>query len=151
MKTTLRHQKILELIADQNIDTQEQLKAELIKHGFEVTQATVSRDIKKLQLYKAVNGNGHYCYVAPNDNRESTPAVGSDFFKSSVLKIDYAMNNVVIRFMPGMAQAACAKIDHMKLDGVLGTVAGDDTVLIITRSEADSKDFVNRFETIFYQ
>lgn len=141
-----RHNKIIELISSQPIETQEELQSALREYGFDVTQATVSRDIKQLGLVKAQSGNGSYRYVA--SRHDGTNDTGNMIFASSITNIDYALNNVVIKCHTGMAQAVCAKLDAMNIDSIVGTLAGDDTIFIITRSENDSASLCKELHSI---
>ena len=132
---TKRHNKILELISQNNIATQEELLEFLKNSGFDVTQATVSRDIKELRLAKTMAAYGKYHYVAaPQDQNND---IGSKYavFSQSVKSVDYAENMVVIKCYNGMANAACAVLDAMNHDGVVGTLAGDDTIFVLMRNE----------------
>ena len=131
-----RHSKIIELINTYPIETQEEMQSALLKVGFNVTQATVSRDIKQLGLIKAQDKNGRYRYVT--SRTESSSETNYIILISSIISIEYALNNVVIKCHTGMAQAVCAKLDAMNMQGILGTIAGEDTILIITRSQDDS-------------
>ena len=141
---TKRHAKILELISSHAIDTQEELLKQLKEAGFEVTQATVSRDIKELRLIKALSADGQYCYTVHQQTRNSD--ISNKFkslFSEAVTSMDFAMNIVVIKCHVGMANAVCAALDAMHWNGVVGTLAGDDTIMIVTRDEARAVDFVN--------
>ena len=120
-----RHKKILSLISQHNIDRQEVLLEYLNNEGFQVTQATVSRDIKELNLVKIVASNGEYKY-AQNTIVEDT---------ESIKTVDYALNTVVIKCHTAMAQAACEVFDSLHWDGVVGTLAGENTIFILVRSE----------------
>ena len=131
-----RHAKILELIGNKHINTQEELQAELGKNGFLVTQATVSRDIKELRLIKSLSNDGSYHYTTHQKEK------GSDLsfkfhaiFSESVRGVDYAQNLVVVKCYTGMANAACAVLDAMNHEGVVGTLAGDDTIFVLMRDE----------------
>lgn len=138
-----RHEKILELIAAHSIDTQEELQKHLKESGFEVTQATVSRDIKELRLVKTLSSDGKYKYAVTS--KEAARDISYKFhaiFTESVMSIDYAMNTVVVKCFVGMAQAACAALDSMRWDGIVGTLAGDDTIFILMRSEAAAVQLV---------
>lgn len=129
-----RHAKILEIISENDVETQEDLLNLLFKSGFNVTQATVSRDIKELKLSKAPAGNGKYKY---SQGSKSSVDISSNFntiFKSTVLSIDFAANMIVLRTVSGMAQGVCTALDSMEWDGILGTIAGDDTIFIVVRS-----------------
>ena len=137
MKKTQRHAAILDLIQKQSIRTQEEMLDSLQKLGFKTTQATVSRDIKDLKIIKTADGSGLYRYTP------SAPAESGDFaaklhkiFTETVYKTDFAGNIVVLKTYSGMGNAAGAAVDSMKIEGVVGTLAGDDTMLIITRSPA---------------
>ena len=132
-----RHKKILSLISEFNIDRQEVLLDYLKKEGFKVTQATVSRDIKELNLVKIVSSNGEYKY-AQNTIVEDTKATFNRFdyiFSESIKSVDYALNTVVIKCHTAMAQAACEVFDSLKWEGVVGTIAGENTIFILMRTE----------------
>ncbi|MBQ7284587.1 MAG: arginine repressor [Oscillospiraceae bacterium] len=132
-----RHKKILSLIQEYNIDRQEVLLEYLNNAGFAVTQATVSRDIKELNLVKIVSSTGEYKY-AQNTIVEDTKATFNRFdyiFSESIKSVDYAMNTVVIKCHTAMAQAACEVFDSLKWDGVVGTIAGENTIFILMRTE----------------
>ncbi len=131
-----RHSKILELISKYNIDTQEELAKRLSDSGYNVTQATVSRDIKDLKLVKLLDDNGVYKYVQ-NAGGESaaTDKNFNSILVNSVLNVTFAMNIVVIKTHAGMAQAVGSVIDSLKLDEIIGCVAGDDTILCVTKTE----------------
>lgn len=141
-----RQTKILELIKDKRIETQEELLNELRGQGFNVTQATVSRDIKELRLIKIPAGDGNYKYaIAPQKN----PIIPSDvlsIFTSSVTSVDYSFNIVVLKTHSGMAQAVCAAFDNVHRPGVVGTIAGDDTIFIATRVEEASLALVTELK-----
>lgn len=128
-----RQEKILEIISKKNIETQEELIDALKSEGFAVTQATVSRDIRQLKLLK-VMVDGIYKYVAPKKELNEISEYNSALI-SSIREIKYALNNVVIKTAPGLAQAVAAGIDSLQEDGVLGCVAGDDTIIVVTSSE----------------
>ena len=135
---TRRHAKILELIQERDIDTQEELLRCLREAGYDVTQATVSRDIKELRLIKTLSSEGRYHY---STGQENTPGVSTKFltlFADSVLSIEAAGHILVVKCMNGMAQAVCAAIDSTHWKGLVGTLAGDDTLFIACRSEEDA-------------
>ncbi|MBR6408096.1 MAG: arginine repressor [Clostridia bacterium] len=135
---TRRQAKILELIMMQPIETQEEMLIRLRECGFDVTQATVSRDIKELRLVKTLTSDGKYHYSVGHSDLNSMASKFHTIFTDSVLSVDYALNTIVVKCFPGMAQAACAALDSIQWDGVVGTLAGDDTIFIITRSESHS-------------
>jgi len=129
-----RQTKILEIIASKDIETQEQLLNELREAGFRSTQATISRDIKELRILKDLTAMGTYRYTI--GNKEATGAFSTKLntiFKESVISYDYAQNIVVIKTLPTLAPAAGRAIDAMNMSVVVGTLAGDDTLLIIMR------------------
>ncbi len=131
-----RHAAILSLIKEKSIETQQDLTSLLSALGFEVTQATVSRDIKELRLVKKLNNDGRYVYAPHSD--ESTVGVSDKMtliLNKSILSVDYALNTIVIKTLAGMAQGAASVLDAMQFSEVLGTIAGDDTIFMITRSE----------------
>lgn len=139
---SVRHEMILQIISKENIETQEELAERLRVHGIEATQATISRDIKELRLQKVLTENGRYKYTAPA--RHFEPDIDDrlrTIFKECVISVDYAKNIVVIRTLPGLADAACSAIDAMKHDMIVGTLAGDDTALIVVREDSDAVEF----------
>ena len=133
-----RHTKILELIEKYNIETQDELIGHLKDAGFHVTQATVSRDIKDLRLAKTLGPGGRYRYSI---EAAAAKAERSDkfisLFTESVISIDYAGNIAVFKCHTGTANAACAAFDTIKMNGVVGTISGDDTFLAIVRTPED--------------
>lgn len=131
-----RQAKILELIREYEINTQEGLISKLRENGFEVTQATVSRDIKELKLQKTLTTDGKYRYAAAAKTPSSLTESFDSLFSASVLSVDYAGNMIVIKTVSGMAQGACAAMDAVELSGVLGTIAGDDTIFVVAKNEA---------------
>ncbi|MBU3806274.1 MAG: arginine repressor [Candidatus Fournierella pullistercoris] len=136
-----RQKKILELIKQHPIERQEELLQYLTQAGFPVTQATVSRDIRELQLIKA-SGNDGYRYVCVSPAGAGTLHSQSRFemiFRESVLKCDYAGHTVLVKCFSGMANAACELFDSMEWEyDVVGTLSGDDTFLILMRTEEDA-------------
>lgn len=146
MKMT-RHAKIKEIIDKNKIETQEDLAAALRSEGIEVTQATVSRDIKELMLVKVPDANGHYHYAYPKEhNMLLTPGRLERTFQDSIVSIKATDCLVVVRTLPGTAQAVAYAIDYMKWPEILGTIAGDDTVFVAVGNEEDIAVFMNRFK-----
>lgn len=131
MIRTERQNKILELIASKDINTQTELTKELNKQGYNITQATVSRDIKQLGLIKTISANNGYKYVYPDTNVYDTKLL--TIFKESVLSIDKAINLIVLKTISGSANSACVIIDKLNIKGVAGTLAGDDTIVVIIK------------------
>lgn len=133
-----RQNKIIELITGKPIETQDELQRELQNAGFDVTQATVSRDIKELRIVKMLDVNGIYRYAVSHSNTTGKMFKYRDIFANSAVSVCYSMNNVVVKCHSGMAQAACASLDMMNCSNVLGTLAGEDTIFIITKTEKDA-------------
>jgi transcriptional regulator of arginine metabolism len=139
---TQRQAKILEIIASNNIETQEQLLDALQKSGYVSTQATISRDIKELRIVKELTPMGSYRYTAAAVEKASTFSTRlNTIFRECVTHYDYAQNMVVIKTMPGLASAACSAIDAMNMSVILGTLAGDDTAFIVMRDAASAGAF----------
>lgn len=134
-----RHNKILEIIECYNIETQEELIAKLRLAGFDVTQATVSRDMRELKLVKQMSDSGSYHYVVTKTNG-SNHNVYNKAIVNSIKSVDYSLNNVVIKTYPGMANAVAAGIDVIHEANILGCVAGDDCIILVTRNESDSME-----------
>ncbi|MDD6479137.1 MAG: arginine repressor [Oscillospiraceae bacterium] len=145
-----RQQRILELISDNIILTQEELQNALIADGFKITQSTVSRDIKELRLIKGHDSNGNYRYICREDVSVAEQPLNhyKEMISKSVRTLDFAMNNVVIKSYTGMASSVCVAIDMLYNDKMLGSLAGDDTIFIVTRSEAESKNLVDEIKNI---
>lgn len=140
-----RQYKILDIIKMHDVETQEMLQKLLSEYGFNVTQATVSRDIKELKLVKKMSKNGGYRYAAPSVNN-----IRQNIFVDTVKGIDYAMNTVAIKCHTGMAQAACAALDKMDYSGIVGTIAGDDTIFVLMKSESAAGKFVRTFKELVW-
>ncbi len=139
-----RQAKILELISSTDIETQEELLELLNQYGFEVTQATISRDIKELRLVKELSSKGRYVYSTGNKKNNNIAHRAGGIFNESIISLDYAMNTVVIKCFSGMANAACAAIDSMNQNEILGTIAGDDTIFMLCRSEDGAKNICSK-------
>ncbi len=129
----LRQQKILELIEKYDIDTQETLISRLAEEGYNVTQTTVSRDIRQLSLVKGVAANGTYKYVAPIVQKGNNVPILNSAITDSVVRIEAAGNIVVVRTFAGMANAIAVCVDSLHHDDIVGSVAGDDTILLVVR------------------
>lgn len=140
-----RHAKILELISSNAIETQDELLNLLSESGFPVTQATISRDIKELRLVKTLTPDGKYHYTthtAPAKNEMSSKFLL--IFSESVKEIDFAGNMLVIKCFTGMANATCAAMDTLHWSGVVGTLAGDDTIFMVMRDEHNARELVTQ-------
>lgn len=144
----LRQEKILKIINENTVETQEQLIEKLEEAGFNVTQATVSRDIRELKLTKIACGFGVYKYVVSSRGGRAHSAKYSNILKETVTDVNYAGNIVVVRTYSGMAQAAAAAIDSMEYSEVVGSIAGDDTVMIVIRSADLSRSFAHELAGI---
>ncbi|MDF2948703.1 MAG: argR [Sedimentibacter sp.] len=134
MKKYTRQTKILELISKREIETQEELAEGLKAMGIDVTQATISRDIKELRLVKVMSKNGKYKYATIGQSQEGITDRLYKIFENSVVSIDNAMNIIVLKTIPGAAQICASAIDYMGVDEIVGTLAGDDTVFVAIRS-----------------
>ena len=131
-----RQEKLLELISRYEIDTQDELIERLRDHGYDVTQATVSRDIRELKIAKLTTGKGTYRYVLPKQQPETGSGMKfSTTLIDSIISVDHAVNIVVLKTYAGLAQAVAVGIDGMNMHQVLGCVAGDDTIMIVSRDE----------------
>ncbi len=146
-----RQAKILEIISTRNVETQEQLLAVLQQEGFRGTQATISRDIKELRIVKELTSLGTYRYTtSSNEMAGSFTSRLNTIFKECVVGFDYAQNIIVIRTLPGLASAAGSAVDAMNMNAVVGSLAGDDTVMIVMRDNnaaaafcAEIKNLIN--------
>lgn len=148
MKTT-RKAKIIELIRDNCIVTQDVLLQMLRENGHNVTQATVSRDIKELRLMKVLDSSGKYRYVLPQQETPDISSKFSSFFADAVTSVNNGMNTVCIKCQVGMAQAVCASLDNMHWEGVVGTLAGDDTIFVLCDTVATAEDMVEEFRKLY--
>lgn len=143
---TRRHAKILELINAYTIDTQEELLRRLREDGFDVTQATVSRDIKELRLIKTLSDDGKYKYSIGKDNPKDYSSKFYSLLADSAVSIDFAGNLTVIKCLNGMAQAVCAAMDSMHWEGLVGTLAGEDTIFIACKNESYAEQLVTELK-----
>ncbi len=141
-----RQNAILEIIKNNDVVTQEALGELLQKRGFKVTQATVSRDIKELKLVKRSSRSGAYRYEQPDSMKSDR-----NIFVDVVTDVDYALNTVVIKCRNGMAQAACAALDSMDYENIVGTLAGDDTIFVLMRTETNAADLVKTFKKLIWR
>lgn len=136
-----RLMEILSIVRENEIENQEMLIEELKKRGYNVTQATVSRDINDLNLEKTISASGINCYTLP----AAVKIIKfNGIFSQSVISIDYALNTVAVKCHSGLASAACAAFDLMNIPSVVGTIAGDDTIFILVRTEKDAKELSER-------
>ncbi|MBQ6884751.1 MAG: hypothetical protein IJN56_03335 [Clostridia bacterium] len=145
-----RQQKILEIIANNVVLTQDDLQNFLLAAGFKVTQSTVSRDIKELRLIKGHDTSGVYRYVTSElrDTNKQAFSHYSEIISRYATGVDYALNDVVVKCVAGMASSVCVALDSMYSDMMLGTIAGDDTIFIVTRGEAQALQLSNELKRI---
>ena len=143
-----RHAKILDIIRSYSVNTQEELLKYLNKSGFNVTQATVSRDIKELRLIKTLGGDGNYHYSTVQQEGENISSKFYSLFSDTVRNIDYAGNIVVVKCLSGMAMAACAALDALNRPNIVGTISGDNTFLCVMRDENNAIDFVSELKKL---
>lgn len=145
MKVT-RHEKILEIINAKEIETQEELADELKRGGMDVTQATVSRDIKELKLTKVLSNNGKYRYssISPSENYLSNKLV--NIFTQTVLQVENVDNFIVIKTISGSAAAAAEALDSLNFEGIAGTIAGDNTMFVLARNVDKAREIVQKIK-----
>jgi transcriptional regulator of arginine metabolism len=143
-----RHAKILEIIENNDIETQEELAEKLREEGIDVTQATVSRDIKELRLVKVMAPTGVSKYALIDNSETVLSQKLIRVFVESVLSIDSSNNIIVIRTMAGSAQAAASAIDALDWKEIVGCIAGDDTIMVVIREDESVVEVINRFKQI---
>ena len=141
-----RQEKILELIKQNDISTQEELTSMLNDLGYKTTQATVSRDVKALKLRKIPSFKGQR-YIAPADNSESRSRY-LRIFSEGLVGMDQAANLVVVKTIPGMAMAVAAALDELEMEEIVGSIAGDDTIMCACRSEQDASQLIFRINSL---
>ncbi len=141
-----RQNKILELISRYDIETQEELIEKLRAEGYTVTQATISRDIRELKLSKVTTERGMYKYIQPKSHSGVSIAKFNLALAESITSVDYALNNVVIKTFPSMAPAIASSIDGIASPSILGCVAGDDCIIVVTRTEDDAGDISEKIK-----
>lgn len=144
-----RQAEILRIIAETDVETQDQLLSSLRERGMDSTQATISRDINELHLIKELTGHGTYKY-AVSERRTSLNFAGRlrTILKEGVTSFDVAQNIVVVKTMPGLASAAGAALDGMELPGMVGSLAGDDTVILIMRTNEIAAEFCHEMHKL---
>ena len=144
-----RQKKILELIEQYDIDTQETLIERLCEVGISITQTTISRDIRELKLVKGMTGKGTYKYIVPGVKRENNIPVLNSALTDAVVKIEAAKNIVVIKTFPGMANALAVCVDTLEHPHIVGSVAGDDTVLLVIKDDETAKMVEEKLKNVF--
>ena len=143
-----RHEKIIELIENYSIETQEELARLLNDAGFLVTQATVSRDIKKLDLIKVKTKGSHQKYIQNAGPYEERDDKFTRVLKDAVTGMEDAQNIVVIKTVSGMAMAVAAALDSLKIPEIIGSIAGDDTIMCVTKDVKQAKDVIEKLHLI---
>jgi len=143
-----RRRAILTLIETNRVETQAELTGLLEKEGFDVTQATVSRDIKELRLIKITSGDGKMYYASQAQPDETSYKRMLNVFSQAYVDADHAANIVVVKTLPGMANAVASAIDASHYEEVLGSIAGDDNVMVVCRTEVYAENLVTRFNRI---
>ncbi len=144
-----RQTAILEIITERDIETQHQLLKALAERGVKSTQATLSRDIKELRLVKELGPKGTYRYVANKNETDDYEHRLRTILRESVISYDVAQNIVVIKTLPGLGQGACSAIDSMNINGLVGSLAGDDTLFLVMRDNGLADEFFHEIESIF--
>ncbi|MBP5624865.1 MAG: arginine repressor [Lachnospiraceae bacterium] len=144
----VRHLKILELIAKYDIETQEELVEKLCDAGFNVTQATVSRDIRTLHLYKQSTGDGRQKYCVNKSTDHELDSKYKRVLKDGFISLDMAQNILVIKTVSGMAMAVAAAIDSMEFSEIVGTIAGDDTIMMAIRTVDDTVKLMDKIKKL---
>ena len=137
-----RQSIIMEIISEKDIETQNQLLEELAARGVKSTQATLSRDIRDMRLVKELGPNGNYRYAAALDTKLR------NIFKECVLSYDIAQNIFVMKTLPGLAPGACSTLDSMEINGLVGTIAGDDTAFVLMRDNESAQALYNEIEEL---
>ena len=148
---TKRQSRILELIRNNDIETQEELQSYLEREGFVVTQATVSRDIRDMKLTKVSTNGGRQKYIALNETTEDLSEKYVRVLKDGYVSMDMAQNILVIKTVSGMAGAVCASIDAMNIHEIVGSIAGDDTIMCAIRTTEDTVQIMKKLRKIIEQ
>ena len=143
-----RHDKIIEIIAQNVVETQEQLAALLREAGFDVTQATVSRDIRQMKLSKQVTEDGRQKYVYSTADSEAMQDKYISVLRAGFVKMDVAQNILVIKTVSGMAMALAAAIDAIDCPEIVGCIAGDDTIMVAIKSNEEAIEVMNKLRTM---
>lgn len=143
-----RHSKILELISQRDIETQEELVDDLRRQGMNVTQATVSRDIKELKLIKVMSSNGKYKYASIAHGESALSEKLIRIFAQTVINIDVVGNTIIIRTISGSAPAAAESLDTLSWDGLAGTIAGDNTIFALARTDEKAQELATKFKKL---
>ena len=143
-----RQDAIKKIISENEIETQNQLLEELEKIGIRTTQATLSRDIKNLQLTKSINSNNKYVYILSPKKDDASLSRLMKIFRECVISYDNAQNIIVIKTLPGLAGAACSAFDNMNVQKLVGSIAGDDTAFLLFKDTDSADEFLNKINSI---
>lgn len=150
MKTG-RQSKIIEIIQKNEVETQEELSEYLVREGYSVTQATVSRDIRELKLTKISMNNGRQKYAILNDAPDDMSQKYARILRDGFVSMDMAQNILVIKTVSGMANAVCAALDSMQMQEIVGSIAGDDTIMCAIRTVEDTTALMKKIRKIVEQ
>lgn len=145
-----RQNKIVEIIRKHNVETQEELAEYLLRAGFPVTQATVSRDIRELKLTKVQTEKGRQKYAVLQGTGSGINEKLVRVLKDAFVSMDKAQNILVIKTVSGMAMAAAAALDSLELDSLVGCIAGDDTIMCAIRTESDTEQIMKKISALIY-
>ncbi|WP_069649489.1 arginine repressor [Caloranaerobacter ferrireducens] len=148
MKKYARQTKILEIIEENEIETQEELADLLKKQGIEVTQATISRDIRELGIVKVMTNNGKYKYATLKQKQDCVTERLITIFKNSITAMEIAGNLLVLKTLPGAAQIAGSAIDSMNINNIVGTIAGDDTIFVAVNEAEKTIEVLEFFQNL---
>lgn len=143
-----RQNKILDIINSNEVETQDKLVSLLKKSGYKVTQATVSRDIKELQLVKTLSPSGKYKYTVGTNNDQPVTERFIKIFKDTILTVAFSGNIIVVKTLTGCANAACEAIDSLNVQNIIGTIAGDSTVFVVVNEPVNVSGIVGRFNEL---
>lgn len=143
-----RHSEIVKIVNSFNIETQDDLIAKLRERGFDVTQATISRDIRELKLTKVAAGHNAYKYAVPTHDSQIYSSKYQYIVRETIISVEAACNMIVLKTLPGMAQAAAAAIDALGWNEIVGSIAGDDTIFIVMRTADKAEEYTESFKNI---
>lgn len=143
-----RQNKILDIINSTEVETQERLVTLLKKSGYKVTQATISRDIKELQLVKILSSSGKYKYSVGSNSDQPVTDRYIKIFRDTILTVASSNNIIVLKTLTGCANAACEAIDSLNMQNIIGTIAGDNTILVVVNDQANVSMLVSRFNEL---
>ncbi len=143
-----RHNEIIKIVNSYNIETQDELIEKLKDRGYDVTQATVSRDIRELKLTKVAAGHNAYKYAVPTHDSQIYSSKYQYIVRETIISVESACNMIVLKTLAGMAQAAAAAIDALGWNEIVGSIAGDDTIFIVMRTPEKAEEYTQNFRNI---